>query len=133
VGRIRVGRRLAVTLVVAAALAGGCGKQNPTEETRPVEGGAAQAVDIDVVDFAFRPKVVATKGGGDVVVTLSNEGAVSHTFTIDDPALDHELAPGETWTTRIPATPGVSFFCRFHPSTMHGQICPGNANCGGRA
>lgn len=84
--------------------------------------GAAQpaAVTIDMVDIAFKPNAFTIPANTDVTVTLVNQGAALHNFSITDHknpnvknlGISVDVAPGETKTVTIDAPAGdYYFFC----------------------
>jgi hypothetical protein len=75
------------------------------------------AVEIEADEFFFDGTFIKGKAGDLVEVTVSNEGAVEHTFTIDDLDIDEELQPGASVTVdvEIPADGSpLTGFCKLH-------------------
>jgi plastocyanin len=78
--------------------------------------GAATELELEADDFYFGPTYIKAAPGSTVKVTLMNEGSAKHTFTIDGAGIDQELEPEATATVgvTVPASGGLSFYCRFH-------------------
>jgi uncharacterized cupredoxin-like copper-binding protein len=63
-------------------------------------------------DIFFEPKEVTIAANTDVTVTLPNEGAAAHNFSIDELNIDVDIAPGATEQVVINAPPGeYEFYC----------------------
>jgi plastocyanin len=73
-------------------------------------------VEVEQDDFYFNPTFVKAKPGSTVKVTLSNEGTVPHTFTIDALHVDQTIPKGEkkVVTVTLPSSGAVAFYCKFH-------------------
>lgn len=80
-------------------------------------GGAAAATEITIVagkptELQFNPSQVTIPAGTDVKVTLHNEGALPHNFSIDALNISVNLNPGETKEVTINASAGTyDFYC----------------------
>ena len=71
------------------------------------------------------PALVESSPGVPLRVTIKNEGAHTHTFTIDGLGVDVELRPGTTTvvTLHLPGPGEYRFSCRFHRSYgMSGRL-----------
>jgi plastocyanin len=81
--------------------------------TAALEGSA---LDLELDDQYFAPTFVEASPGATVTVTLTNEGDLPHTFTIDDTAVDEEVAAGESATVEVtlPDRGSLRYYCRFH-------------------
>ena len=90
---------------------GGNGEESPTE-TDDGGGGA----DLTIVDFGFSPTDLSVTEGQ--VITVSNIGETSHTFTTDDDAIDQEIGPGESVEVTMTGVASGGFHCRFHPQMV---------------
>ncbi len=122
---------LTALLVLATACAGGrggTGGHRRAEPTDPAtaEGPAADCVettDVIAVDNEFEPICVIATSGTELTVT--NEGAADHTFTIRDTDVDVLLEPRAEETVAVPeeleAGAEHEFHCEFHP-TMVGYL-----------
>jgi plastocyanin/mono/diheme cytochrome c family protein len=78
-------------------------------EEAPAE---AEAVTIASHDIFFEPAEVTIPANTDVTVSLPNEGAAPHNFSIDELEISVDQAPGETQETVINAPPGeYEFYC----------------------
>ena len=78
--------------------------------------GTATELELEADDFYFGPTYIKAAPGSTVKVSLMNEGSAKHTFTIDGAGIDQELEPEATATVdvTVPASGGLSFYCRFH-------------------
>jgi plastocyanin len=80
--------------------------------------GTATELELEADDFYFGPTYIKAAPGSTVKVNLTNEGSSKHTFTIDGTDINQELEPEATATVdvTVPASGGLSFYCRFHRS-----------------
>jgi len=78
------------------------------------------------MDFAFTPTAL-TANAGTVKVTITNTGAVLHSFTLDDGSVSQDIPPGTSKTVTLNLTGSVSFHCKYHPTQMMGTITVGGA------
>ena len=77
-------------------------------------GGGTTTDSITAVDNSFEPSDPAVAAGA--TLTVTNEGAAAHTFTLEDGSIDEELPPGGDATVTAPSDPGAyPFACSFHP------------------
>jgi plastocyanin len=82
------------------------------------DGGGSTAVSMR--DFSFTPASVTVSSGD--TISLTNEGEASHTFTIEDGAIDEELEPGASADVTVDLEAGeYEFICEFHPQ-MTGRL-----------
>jgi plastocyanin len=96
---------------------GGNGEESPTET-----GDAGGGADLTIVDFGFSPTELSVTEGQ--VITVSNIGETSHTFTTEDDVIDEEIGPGETVEVTMTGVSSGGFVCRFH-SQMTGTLTVG--------
>lgn len=92
--------------------------------TAQVDGGQARVAAQDVF---FEPTFVRAEPGQTVTVTVTNEGTIDHTFTIEDQDIDEVLAPGDETTVKVTVPDGefARFVCRFHiAGGMQGALYP---------
>ncbi len=78
------------------------------------EGAAASTeAAVSTVDLAFEPKEFTIAAGTDVTVTITNDGALQHDFTIDDLDIASDLLNGgDSTTVTINAPAGTyEFHC----------------------
>ena len=93
--------------------------------------GTASAVndmEVELDDFYFGPTYIKATAGQQFTVELFNEGAASHTFTIDSLTIDQQFAPDDRKSVSItaPASGTLEFYCRFHKGRgMQGAIFVG--------
>ena len=100
----------------------------------------ASEVDIEVGDYFFAPTVLEGEAGQALSVSLSNDGAAAHTFTIDDQDVDVQLGAGESGRAEVtfPDSGALVFYCRFHVSggmlgglSVGGDLAAAGASGGG--
>jgi plastocyanin len=82
--------------------------------TETLAEGGALAMELD--DQYFAPTFVEAPAGGTVALTLTNEGDLPHTFTIDEADVDEEVAAGASTTVEVtlPENGSLRYYCRFH-------------------
>jgi uncharacterized cupredoxin-like copper-binding protein len=99
----------------AATPAGGTAEApsgSPTGGTAPPAQGAATPVTITSHDIFFEPTELTIPANTDVTISLPNEGAAAHNFSIDDLGVSVDLPPGETQEVVINAPAGTyEFYC----------------------
>ena len=107
-----------ILLALAAAFALGL---VPILATVPaVTAQDGDAVEVQVVDFAFEPASVTVSVG--TTVTWTNAGSRPHTVTAEDGAFDSgRLDPGETFSFTFEEPGTFGYFCGFHPE-MQGEV-----------
>jgi uncharacterized cupredoxin-like copper-binding protein/mono/diheme cytochrome c family protein len=75
-------------------------------------GEAAKPVEIVAHDIYFDPKEVTIPANTDVTISLPNQGAAPHTFSIDALKISVDLPPGETKSVVVNAPPGTyEYYC----------------------
>jgi plastocyanin len=114
-----------VMIAVASMLLGAC-SSSASSSTAPAGntgggGGGGTALALTAKDFAFSPTALTAKAGA-VTVTVTNDGSVTHSFTLDDESVSKDIPAGTTATVTLNLTGTVSFHCHFHPSQMTGTI-----------
>jgi plastocyanin len=90
------------------------GQEATNHGSEDVSGASEAEVELD--NFYFEPTVLEGEAGQTLSVSLHNEGAAPHTFTIEDQNVDEELQPGDEATVEVtfPESGAVAYFCRFH-------------------
>jgi len=99
-------------MVGTITVVAGGGAASPAAGGAPA-GDAPTTVDVKTVDLKFEPAEFTVAAGVDVTVNLTNDGALPHDFTIDDPAVaSEEIAGGAstTFTMNLPAGT-YDFYC----------------------
>lgn len=124
--------KLRLLAILAAAAIGltGCGEDTADGTGGGDEGEAeGAALAIEAYDFGFEAEGDALPEGGDVTVTLVNEGEEPHTFTSEEVGLDVEATPGAEaeGTFTMPESGSVEFLCTFHPDQMRLTLTAGEA------
>ena len=80
-------------------------------------------VHITAKDIFFEPKQVTIPGNTDVTLTIANEGAAAHNFSIDALKISVDLAPGETKNVVVNAAPGTyEFYCNVPGHKQAGMV-----------
>jgi plastocyanin len=85
----------------------------PDEATPAAEASAGEGVQVSAVDIAFEPKELTISANTDVVVTITNNGALQHDFTIDELGVKSDLlGGGESTEVTINAAAGTyEYYC----------------------
>ena len=118
---------LAVVALAGAACGGGDdsadGGGNGEPASDCVDLSSGESFSITIAGFAFEPSCLTAAASQSISIT--NEDAVTHTFTIQGTQIDVGIAPGETFNGE-PVTgvvePGTyTFICTIHP-VMTGEI-----------
>jgi plastocyanin len=112
---------LALGLVLAA-----CGGDDDSSSAKGNEVLKATGgkVSIEGHDVYYNAKEIDASAGS-LTVTLKNEGAQQHTFTISDPSFRIQATPGSDKTGTIDLKPGrYQYFCDIpgHRATMNGTL-----------
>jgi len=107
--------------LVAAACDGGGGNDNQTtapatsasaESSACPEGGASVAT-LKQVNFSFDPKTLSVSRCD--TITLTNEDATTHTFTVPDSLINVTNSQGGQQDVTIDLAPGEHiFYCTIH-------------------
>jgi plastocyanin len=124
----RVRARVALLLIPAAIMAGGCapgggspgGATAPTSTTSSTTQATTAAAAITIRNFDFGAPVSVPPGA---VVSVVNMDSAAHTVTADHgPAFDVDIRGGGTATFTAPTAPGTyAYHCTYHPN-MHGTL-----------
>jgi plastocyanin len=94
-------------LLVMGLVAGAC---SPAANNGNGNGTTLKSEGKD--DFTYVPANLTAKAGS-ITVEFHNSGALSHTFTIDNPAVDIVAAGGQTKTGTFTATAGtLDYYCK---------------------
>jgi plastocyanin len=82
--------------------------------TQPMD--TAKAIEVELNDDFFNPKVITIPNGTTTTLILKNKGKKVHTFTVEKLGIDTEVQPGqETTITVQPKQPGTyDLVCRYH-------------------
>ena len=113
--------RLLGALFALTLLAAACGGDStpPAGNGGSPSASSSGGADITIVDFAFSPTELSVTEGQ--TISITNTGAVSHTFTTDDGAIDQTISAGETVDVTLTGVTSGGFHCRFH-SQMTGTL-----------
>jgi len=116
--------RSAMTVTVAAVVALIAATVVSLVAAGRVDSVTAQPGDIELttVDFQFDTRTIATDAGT-VAVTVANDDATRHTFTIDELGVDLNVPPGTTQRVTFPADAGTyRYYCIPHAPDMAGEL-----------
>jgi plastocyanin len=119
----RVFRGVALAGLIAVALtAAACSSKDGsgTGGSASVAGGS---VALTVKDFEFDPSSLSVASGGSTI-TVTNEGTVVHSFTMDDGSVSQDIAPGASATVTVNVTADAGFHCKYH-TQMTGTLTVG--------
>jgi len=98
---------LTVAVGIAVPAAGSAGaKKKPVKLEGKVNNKGTEKVkdgtiDISADDFFFDATFTKGTKGETVAVTVTNDGGVQHTFTIDSQDIDETIAPGDSVTVDV--------------------------------
>jgi glucose/arabinose dehydrogenase/plastocyanin len=87
------------------------------EEATPADGAGggdmATTQDVTLVDIAFQPAELTIPANTDVTINLTNQGALPHSFDIDELGVNSgDIAAGQSGTVTINAAPGTyEYYC----------------------
>ena len=84
-------------------------------------GGSASDLAITAEDFQFSPDSL-TVPSGESSITVTNEGSVEHSFTLDDDSVSEDIEPGDSVTVTVDVTADAGFHCKYHPDQMTGTL-----------
>jgi plastocyanin len=76
---------------------------------------------IAAQDFQFSPSSL-TVPSGKSTITVTNEGEVEHSFTLDDDSVSEDVEPGESVSVTVDITEDAGFHCEYHPDQMTGTL-----------
>ena len=76
-------------------------------------GGGETAISLGLIDVAFSETELTIPANTDVTLTLTNQGAAVHDFTIDDPAVSSgPVEAGQTTEVVLNLPPGTyEYYC----------------------
>jgi plastocyanin len=97
----------------------------PPSPAPPANVVGKKTFTIDAQDYFFSPNVLTGSAGQQLTLTIDNQGAATHTFTIASEHIDVTLAPGTQQTVKVtfPNSGSTEFLCRFHESMgMTGEL-----------
>lgn len=82
--------------------------------TQPIE--SVKAIEVELNDDYFNPKVITIPNGKTTTVILKNKGKKEHTFTVERLGIDAEVQAGKEKTITVkPKKPGTyELICRYH-------------------
>jgi plastocyanin len=116
----RYGSVLAAVLALALAAAACSSNDNNSGGSSGGSGGGG-SVTMTVKDFEFDPSTVDVSSG-ETTIEITNNGAVKHSFTLDDGSVSQDIEPGQTETVTVNVTADAGFHCKYHPTQMMGTL-----------
>ena len=126
--------RSMVLALLLAMLAAACSGSSSSSTGSPAASADSQDVSgqttatIGANNFFFSPSTLVGTAGQTLTITVKNEGAAPHSFTIDGQSVDVTVQPGtqQDVTVTFPTSGSVEFYCRFHVATgMKGELTVG--------
>lgn len=104
---------IALTLAAAACSSNGGGSSSSSAAATSAAASASaggSGTTITAQGFAFHPDAVSV-GAGKVTLTVTNDDATEHTFTLDDGSSSTPLQPGTTQTITLDLSKTVGWHC----------------------
>ena len=126
-------KHVALSLLVAAALAG-CGSDDGDDgKAAPAD---AVAVELVATDFAFEPSSLTLDAAGEHTLTLRNDGEFPHALAFDDlDAATGNVDPGASGEVTVELEPGsYTLYCpvgNHRDQGMEGTLVVGGASASG--
>lgn len=123
-------RRSLILAAVGALFLAAC-SSSASSSTVPTSagtggGGAGSTLSLTARDFTYTPTTL-TANAGTVQVTITNDGSVLHSFTLDDGSVSQDIPPGTSKTVTLDLAGSIAFHCQYHPTQMTGTITVGGA------
>ena len=111
----------AVAVLVVMLTAGACSSDDEGggEGSTPADGGSEMSITAE--DFQFSPSSLTVPSGG-ATITVTNEGSVEHSFTLDDDSVSEDIEPGDSVTVSVDISADAGFHCEYHPDQMTGTL-----------
>jgi plastocyanin len=110
----------AISAVLALMLAGSaCGSDDG--DGGGGDSGTDSGLAIAAQDFQFSPSSL-TVPSGESTITVTNEGEVEHSFTLDDDSVSEDVEPGESISVTVDISKDAGFHCEYHPDQMTGTL-----------
>ncbi|HEY6566389.1 MAG TPA: cupredoxin domain-containing protein [Actinomycetota bacterium] len=109
--------RIVTGIVIAALAVGGIACSGDEVEPPPCPN-PTQATTVVMDDFSYGPNCLAVDA--DAIVSLDNQGAAPHTFTIEGTGVDADVAAGEQGSADLAGVaPGAyTVTCTYHPQML---------------
>ena len=110
----------ALVLTFAFAACGGDDDGGGGDTTGPTASTGATAstgggTTVTIRGNTYQPGELDVSAGT-VSLTVTNEDAVTHTFTTDDRVVDEEIGGGETVEVTVELAEDLGWHCEIHPS-----------------
>lgn len=110
----------ALTLAASACGSSDNGDAGGGTASQPGDGGTAS---LTVRNFEFDPATVDV-ASGQTTITVTNEGSVEHSFTMDDGSVSQDIEPGESVSVTVNVSADAGFHCKYH-TQMTGTLVVG--------
>jgi plastocyanin len=113
-----------VALGLLLAACGGDDDSGNDAKSNAVLQATGGKVTIQGHDVYYNAKEIDASPGA-LTVTLENDGAQQHTFTVDDPKFRIQATPGNSKTGTVTVQPGrYQYYCDIpgHRATMNGTL-----------
>jgi len=110
-----------LTLSLAACSSDDGDPGGSTPSSAASASGASAGLTITAEDFSFSPDTLAVPSG-ESTITVTNSGAVEHSFTLDDDSVSEDVEPGESVTVTVDVSADAPFHCTYHPDQMTGTL-----------
>jgi plastocyanin len=107
--------RSQATQAQATATKGATAQPTQSSTAAAITSPAAPTkVDVEIVDFSFKPQEVTVAVGG--TVTWTNNGSASHTATANDGSFDSgTLTSGKSFSFTFSTAGSFDYICSIHP------------------
>ena len=124
VGTLRVEEGAPMPEAAASPTGGGEAAASPAgESAAPAGGEAVQSYTVTSHDIYFDPKELTVPADQEVVVSLPNEGATAHNFSIDALGISVDEAAGETYEATVNAPAGdYEYYCNVPGHKQAGMV-----------
>lgn len=119
----RVSKGVTLAGVIALALTAAACSSKDGSGTGGSASAAGGSAALTVKDFEFAPSSVSVASGGSTI-TVTNEGTVVHSFTMDDGSVSQDIPPGESASVTVNVSADAGFHCKYH-TQMTGTLTVG--------
>lgn len=121
--KVIIGVVVAVVLVIVAVVAMGGSKSSKPASTNASSTTATATNTVNIKDYMFGPSSIKVKVG--TKVTWTNQDAVNHTITADNPGSDApnsmDIGKGQSYSFTFKKAGSYTYHCFPHPY-MHGTV-----------
>lgn len=132
-------KMLALSLLAPLVLLAACGDDDDNAKTNTPKpaaattaagtgGASTKEITITAADFSFNPTTITAAPGQKVKITLKNNGAAEHSFTVGSTDVTEAEGGEEKAGEFTVATGETEFHCKYHPTQMKGTITASGAS-----